>query len=104
VFRRARGWPHSVHHCRVQEWAEAELAWRLAELVAGRLSDVTRTAIFAELGAGESYRVIVKLLETSAHDRVPVPAELVATLQEWLDSYRGAGDEPRLRALLDRIT
>ncbi|MBV8179201.1 MAG: hypothetical protein JO045_10365 [Mycobacterium sp.] len=88
----------------MQEWAEADLAWQLADLVAGRLSDVTRTAIFAELGAGESYRVIVKLLETSVQDRVSVPPELVARLQEWLDSHRGTGDEPRLRALLDRIT
>lgn len=91
------------HHCRVQEWAEADLAWQLAELVAGRLSDVSRTAIFAELGAGESYPVIVKLLETSVHDRVPVPPQLVARLHEWLHSYRGGEDEPRLRALLDRI-
>ena len=91
------------HHCRVQEWAEADLAWQLADLVAGRLSDVSRTAIFAELGTGESYPVIVKLLETSVHDRVPVPPQLVARLHEWLDSYRGGEDEPRLRALLDQI-
>jgi hypothetical protein len=38
------------HHCRVQEWAEADLAWQLADPVAGRLSDVSRTAIFAEDG------------------------------------------------------
>jgi spermidine synthase len=99
-----RGWVCSVHHCGVQEWAEADLAWRLAELVAGRLTDVARTTIFADLGAGESYRVIVKLLETAVQDRVSVPPELVAALHEWLDSYRGAADEPRLRALLDRIT
>jgi hypothetical protein len=42
-------------------------------------------------------------LETSVHDRVPVPPQLVARLHEWLDSYRGGEDEPRLRALLDQI-
>lgn len=91
------------HHCRVQEWAEADLAWQLAELVAGRLSAVKRSAIFAQLGAGESHRVIVKLLDTSVQARVSVPREVLATLHEWLQSYRGSGDEPRLRAPLDRI-
>jgi hypothetical protein len=87
----------------VQEWAEADLAWQLAELVAGRLSAVERSATFGELGAGESYRVIVKLLEASVQARVSVPHEVLATLHEWLESYRGSGDEPRLRALLDQI-
>jgi hypothetical protein len=87
----------------MQEWAETDLAWQLAELVAGRLSAVERSAIFAELGAGESFQGIVKLLETSVQARVFVPPEVLATLHEWLESYRGSEDEPRLRALLDRI-
>ena len=87
----------------MQQWAETDLAWQLVELVAGRLGVVERSSIFAELGAGESYRGIVKLLETSVQARVSVPPEVLATLHEWLESYRGSGDEPRLRALLDRI-
>jgi hypothetical protein len=91
------------HHGRVQDWAEADLAWQLVELVAERLSAEQRGAIFAELGAGESYPVIVKLLETLVHARLSVPRDVLATLDEWLESYRGSGDEPRLRALLDQI-
>ena len=87
----------------MQEWEEADLAWQLADLVAERLSADIRGMIFTELGAGESYAVIVKLLETSAHAPVRVPGEVAARLDEWFQSYRGSRDEPRLRALLDRI-
>lgn len=84
----------------MQDWAESELAWELADAVGPRLSEDVRAALYASIGAGDSYAAIVSLLEVAARDPSALSLALVDRLRGWLDAYRHSADAARLRRLL----
>jgi hypothetical protein len=84
----------------MQDWAESELAWELAGTVGPRLSKDARAAIYASIGAGNSYAAIVALLEVAAGDPSVLSLALVDRLRDWLDAYRYSADAARLHRLL----
>lgn len=89
--------------CRVDDWAEADLAWELVETIGSSLSDSDRAAVCATIGAGNSHAAIVTLLEVSAATGCALPSGLLRGLADWLDAYRYSSDAARLRQLIQVI-
>ena len=87
----------------MNDWEQAQLAWEFAATVAPTLNQVDRTSVYAAIGAGDTYRVIEKLLHTSAVHRLHVPDEIVSMLARWLHAYQHSSDAPRLRYLVERL-
>ncbi|WP_157137529.1 hypothetical protein [Mycobacterium parascrofulaceum] len=85
----------------MQDWAESELAWELADTVSPRLSPDHRAAIYAAIGAGNAYAAIVALLKTTHSGPAVLPLPLIDRLRDWLDGYRYSVDSANLRHLLD---
>ncbi|OBI81373.1 hypothetical protein [Mycobacterium sp. 1245805.9] len=83
--------------------AESDLAWELADAISPLLTDRDRSRFYAAIGSGESYTAIDTALQTMARQRVPVPSELVAKLTDWLGAYTHSADAPRLHELLRAI-
>lgn len=87
----------------VEDWAEAELAWDLAELVADRISERDRRRLYTSIGAGDCYAAICTLLETLVNARVQMSVGLTARINAWLDAYQHHEDAAGLRELLGAI-
>ena len=87
----------------VDEWAESELAWDLAETVAPLLPTPDRAAIYATLGAGYSYTAITTLVQASARGGYSLPARLTDRLAEWLGPYTHSHDAAQLQQFLNAI-
>lgn len=87
----------------MDNWAESELAWELANAISASLSDRARAELYATLGSGDSYTAIDTVLQTMAHQISPMAPELVAQLANWLDAYTHSEDAPRLHELLRAI-
>jgi hypothetical protein len=87
----------------VEDWAEAELAWELAELVADRISEQDRRGLYTSIGAGDSYTAIYTLLETLVNARVQMSVGLTARINVWLDAYQHHDDAAGLQELLGAI-
>jgi hypothetical protein len=87
----------------VDDWAESDLAWELADAISPLLADRDRDQIYATIGSGESYTAIDIVLQTMAQHSSPVPPELVAKLANWLDAYKHSDVAPRLHELLCAI-
>lgn len=87
----------------MDDWAESDLAWELAEVISPLLTDSDRTQLYATLGSGNAYTAITMLLQTSARDRHPLPLPLVNRLGGWLDGYAHSDEAPVLRELLTAI-
>lgn len=88
---------------KVDNWAESELAWELANAISASLSDRARAQLYATLGSGDSYTAIDTVLQTMAHQISPMAPELVAQLTNWLDAYTHSEHAPRLHELLRAI-
>jgi hypothetical protein len=88
----------------VDDWAESELAWELADAIGFLLADNDRAQLYAIIGSGESYTAIITVLHIMARQRLPIPNELITKLAEWLGAYAHSDDGPRLRELLDAIS
>jgi hypothetical protein len=71
----------------VDDGAESDLAWELADAISPWLADRDRTQLYATIGSVESYTAIDTVLHTIAHQSLPIPAELVIKLTNWLDAY-----------------
>ena len=80
--------------------AESDLAWELADAVSSLLTDRDRNRIYAAIGSGECYAAIDTALQTMAQRRASMPAELTAKLTDWLGAYAYSADAPRLHGLL----
>jgi hypothetical protein len=80
-----------------------KLAWNLAEACTKRFRSSDRAAVYAELGAGETYVAIRHMLAIAVHERHSLPAKLVTALAAWLDGYIGNEHEPAIRWLLNTI-
>jgi hypothetical protein len=63
------------------------------------LTDRDRAQLYGAIGSGESYTAIATLLQTMAHQRLPIPSEFIPKLTGWLDAYAHSDDAPRLREL-----
>ena len=83
--------------------SEAQLAWRLAGAAVICYDGDDRTVVYTELGAGETFSVIGRILAIAVRKRCPLPAELVGALTRWLDGYTGHEGEPAIRRLLARV-
>lgn len=88
---------------KVDDRAESDLAWELADAISPLLTDRDHAQLYTSLGSGESYTAIVTLLQTIAQQRLPVAAELITKLTSWLDAYAHNDDAPRLQELLQAV-
>jgi hypothetical protein len=88
---------------KVDDAAESDLAWELADAISNLLADPDREQLYATIGSGESYTAIDIVLQTIAHQSLPIPAELITKLTKWLDAYAHGDDGPRLHELVHAI-
>jgi hypothetical protein len=87
----------------VNDWAESDLAWELADEIGSLLADRERAQLYATIGAGHSFTAIETLLQIIARQRLTLSFELVAKIADWLDAYAHSDDAPRLHELLYAI-
>jgi hypothetical protein len=87
----------------VDDRAESDLAWELADAISPLLAELDRGQFYAAIGSGESYTAIDTALQTIARQGVPMPAELITRLTDWLGAYAHSADAPRLHELLSAI-
>jgi hypothetical protein len=87
----------------VDDWAESDLAWELADAVSPLLADRDRSRFYAAIGSGDSYGAIDTALQTMAQQGAPIPSELITKLANWLDAYAHSADAHRLHELLRAI-
>ncbi len=87
----------------MDHWAESDLAWELADAISPLLADRDRDQLYATIGSGESYTAIDTVLQTVAHQSLPIATELITKLTDWLDAYAHSDDAPRLHELLHAI-
>jgi hypothetical protein len=80
-----------------------DLAWRMADDLAGRLPAAARVAIFLELGCGQYWNAITMMLSFAVREELVAPQALISALCRWLDGYVGNVDEPATRVLLTRL-
>lgn len=88
----------------MDDWAESDLAWELADAIGPLLADRDRTQLYAVIGSGESYTAIATMLQILARQSWPITAELITQLTGWLDAYAHSDDAPRLQEMLTAIT
>lgn len=87
----------------VDDWAESDLAWELADAISSLLAGRDRAQLYATIGSGESYTAIDAMLQTIVHQHLPIPTQLITKLTDWLDAYAHSDDAPRLHELLHAI-
>lgn len=88
----------------MESTAECDLAWDLAAAVDAALTASDRAAIFAKIGAGDTFGAIGQLLSSAQQLGSALEPELLRRATAWLDAYAGSDEEPRLRALIGRLT
>jgi len=88
----------------VDDVAETQLAWDLAELASVHISERDRTDVHTAIGGGDCYAAIGTLLKTIIRARVPVPSALAARITDWRAPYVNHVDAPRLNELLAAIS
>ena len=87
----------------MDDTAETQLAWDLAELASPHISERDRTEVHTAIGGGDCYAAIGTLLETIIRARVRVPFTLAARINAWRAPYAHHADAPRLNELLTAI-
>lgn len=80
-----------------------QLAWRLAGELSPILAEADKTSVYVELGAGEIWSVIHRMLAIAVRERLSLPADLIDELTAWLDTYDGSIEEPVVRDLLTQV-
>ncbi|KLO42432.1 hypothetical protein [Mycobacterium nebraskense] len=83
--------------------SDAGMAWLLADAAERCLTGDQRTMVFVELGCGESYLAIERILRIVVGNGFPLPTALLAALTEWLGLYVGSPEERLLRDLVIRV-
>jgi hypothetical protein len=83
--------------------SQFELAWALARAESPGLKRADRNLIYAEIGSGETYSAIVRLLINAVRRGLPLPTDVVSDARRWVSGYLGTPDEPRLRRLLEDV-
>jgi hypothetical protein len=87
----------------VDDLAETDLAWELAEIACLLIPDCDPTQVYTAIGAGYCYTAIEALLKEIDRASVPISPALVARLDDWLNAYAHHDDAPRLHEMLDSI-
>ncbi|MGA7051750.1 MAG: hypothetical protein WBZ37_10810 [Mycobacterium sp.] len=87
----------------VDDVAETQLAWDLAELAGLHISERERTDVNTAIGGGDCYAAIGILLKAIVRARVPMPVTLAARINDWRAPYAHHIDAPRLNELLTAI-
>lgn len=87
----------------MDDWTESDLAWELADVISPLLGERDRAQLYGAIGSGDSSTAIDTLLQTMAHQRLPIPTEFIPQLTGWLDAYAHTDDAPRLHELLHAI-
>jgi hypothetical protein len=64
------------------------------------LTGYERTIVFAELGCGESYLVIKRILTALLSTRMALPVAILSKLTGSVNDYAGSLEEPHLRMML----
>ena len=80
--------------------SDANMAWFLAIAADVCLTGHQRTMTFVELGCGENYLAIERILKAVMASRMALPVVIFDRLTRWLDGYVGSPEEPRLRTML----
>lgn len=80
--------------------SDEDMAWLLVDAVESCLTGYDRTVVFVELGGGESYLVIKRILTTLLSTGMVLPQEIISKLTGWLNGYAGSPEEPQLRMML----
>jgi hypothetical protein len=88
----------------VDDWAESDLAWELAEELDLTLPGRQRNQLYAAIGAGQSFTAIDTLLQIAAEQHRTVPVELAAKIADSLAGYAHSSEAPRLKALLCAVS
>jgi hypothetical protein len=83
--------------------SDANMAWLLAIAADVCLTGHERTMTFVELGCGENYLAIERILNAVMSNRMALPLAIFDRLTRWLDGYVGSPEEPRLRTMLAEI-
>jgi hypothetical protein len=83
--------------------SEADMAWLLADAADVYLTGYERTMAFVELGSGENYLAIVRILSATMSSRMTLRMVVFDGLTRWLDCYAGSPEEPLLRTMLTEI-
>jgi hypothetical protein len=87
----------------MDDWAETDLAWELAEIACSLIPDRDRVEVYTAIGAGYSYTAIDTLLKTIDREDVAISPALAARLADWLSAYAHHRDAPRLHRIVDSI-
>lgn len=80
--------------------SDENMAWSLVDAVKSCLSDYERTLVFVELGCGEIYLVIKRILTALLSTQMTLPVAILSKLTSWLNGYAGSPAEPQLRMML----
>ena len=80
--------------------SDEDMAWLLVDAVESCLTGYERTIVFAELGCGESYLAIKRILAALLSTPMALPASILSRLTGWLNGYAGNPEEPQLRMML----
>jgi hypothetical protein len=80
--------------------SDEDMAWLLVDTVKSCLTGYERTIVFVELGCGESYLVIKRILTALLSTRMALPVAILSKLAGWLNGYTGSPEEPQLRMML----
>jgi hypothetical protein len=88
----------------VDDIAETQLAWDLAELASLHISERDLTDVHTAIGGGDCYAAIGTLLKTIVRARMPVPFTLAARINDWRAPYAYHVDALQLNELLTAIS
>jgi hypothetical protein len=76
----------------VDDRAESDLAWELADAVSPMLADPDRAQQYATVGSCESYTAIDALLQIITYQSLPVPAELISKTHQLARRLAHSGE------------
>ena len=80
--------------------SDDDMAWLLVDAMKSCLTGYERTIVFVELGCGESYLVIKRMLAALLSTRMALPVAILSKLTGWLNGYAGCPEEPQLTMML----
>jgi hypothetical protein len=80
--------------------SDEDMAWSLVDAVKSCLTGYERTIVFVELGGGEGYLVIKRILTVLLSARIVLPVAILSKLDSWLYGYADSPEEPQLRMML----
>ena len=80
--------------------SDEDMAWLLVDAVESCLTGYERTIVFVELGCGEGYLVIKRILTVLLSTGMALPEAIISKLTGWLNGYAGSPEEPQLRMML----